>query len=38
MSSVNIKGSDAVQFAKILTKLGRAFDKEHEKAVKAEAK
>ena len=38
MNNVNIKGSDAVMFSKLLTKLGRAFEKEHEKVVKAEAK
>tara|TARA_R110001592_G_scaffold57841_3_gene175821 strand:+ start:678 stop:842 length:165 start_codon:yes stop_codon:yes gene_type:complete len=38
MEHVNIKGSDAISFAKILTKLQRAFTKEHDKAIKAEAK
>lgn len=36
MNAVNIKGSDAVEFAKIITKLNKAFEKEHTKAVKAE--
>lgn len=36
MNAVSLKGSDAVAFSKIIVKLDKAFQKEHEKAVKAE--
>ena len=36
MNSVTIKGKDAMGYAKILTKIEKAFKVEHEKAVKAE--
>lgn len=36
MESVNIKGSDAIEYGKLLSRLKKAFEKEHEKALKAE--
>lgn len=36
MMAVNVKGSDAVAFAKLITKLQNAFEKAHKAAEKAE--
>ena len=36
MMAVNVKGSDAVAFAKLITKLQNAFENAHKSAEKAE--
>lgn len=36
MMAVNVKGSDAVTFAELITKLQNAFEKAHKAAEKAE--